>query len=53
MHEYMHICKAENDCVVMGDLSLLLFYFFMVTFVVFNVPIKDDFFYLCVNDGIT
>lgn len=31
-------CKAENDCVVMGDLSLL-FYFFLVTFVVFNVPI--------------
>lgn len=39
-------CKAENDCVVMGDLSLLLFYFSLVTFVVSNVPISMVFIYV-------
>lgn len=35
----------------MGDLSLLLFYFSLVTFVFFNVLISTDF-YLCVKAGI-
>lgn len=49
MHERMHIVKLKLT-VVMGDVSL--FYFSLVTFVVFNVPVGTDF-YLCVKAGIT
>ena len=52
MHEYMHIVKLKMTVSLWVICRRRRFYFSLVTFVVFNVPISTDF-YLCVKGGIT